>query len=100
MWDETRVLNGEPAKYITMARRHESTWYLGAMSNWDDRDLDIPLSFLGTGTYEAEIFADGADADRVATSLNVSKRRASPGETLHVHLASGGGYAAILTPAK
>jgi alpha-glucosidase len=100
VWDETRALNGEPGKYITLARRHEDTWYVGAMSNWDGRDLDIPLSFLGPGTYAAEIFADGPDADTVATSLQTSKKSVTAGETLHVHLASGGGWAAILAPVK
>jgi alpha-glucosidase len=100
VWDETRDVNGEPGKYITLARRNGDSWYLGSMSNWDDRDLDIPLSFLGNGSYDAETFADGADADRVATSLQISKKRVVKGDTLHVHLASGGGYAAIFTPAK
>ncbi len=100
MWDETRAVNGEPGKYITLARRSGKTWFLGAMTNWDDRDLEIPLSFLGSGTYDAETFADGADADSVATSLQVGKKSVSAGDTLHVHLASGGGYAAIFSPAK
>jgi len=100
VWDETRVLNGEPAKYVTLARRHEQIWYLGAMTNWDDRDLEVPLSFLGSGAYAAEIFADGPDADQVATSLQMFKKRISSNETLHVHLASGGGYAAIFTPVE
>ena len=100
VWDETRALNGEPGKYISLARRHGNVWYLGAMSNWDDRDLEIPLSFLGTGTYEVEVFADGADADTVATSLQISKKRVSARDSLHVHLASGGGYAAMFTQVK
>lgn len=100
VWDETRALNGDPAKYVTLARRHGKTWYLGAMTNWDDRDLEIPMSFLGPGNYAAEIFADGPDADRVATSLQITKKRISSGETLHVHLAAGGGYAAIFTPVE
>jgi len=70
------------------------------MSNWDDRDVKIPLRFLGPGAFEAETFADGADADSVATSLQINKTRVSAGDSLHVHFASGGGYAAILTPVK
>lgn len=100
VWDETRVLNGEPAKYISLARRHEQVWYLGAMTNWDDRDLDIPMSFLSSGVYAAEIFADGLDADKVATSLQVIRKRILADETLHIHLAPGGGAAAIFTPVK
>ena len=99
VWDETKVLSGEVAKYIVTARQKGDNWYLGAMTNWDPRDLEIPLSFLGSGEYEAQIFADGADADKVATSASVTKRHVTSGEKLAVHLAPGGGVAIIFTPA-
>ena len=99
VWDETKVLSGEVAKYIVTARQKGKNWYLGAMTNWDPRDVAIPLSFLGSGEYEAQIFADGADADKVATSVSVTRKRVRSGEKLAVHLASGGGVAIIFTPA-
>jgi alpha-glucosidase len=40
-WDETKFLNGIPAEYITMARRHGNEWVFGSMTNWSPRDLDI-----------------------------------------------------------
>jgi alpha-glucosidase len=100
VWDETKVLNGEPAQYVTIARRHGDEWFLGAMTNWDARDLEIPLSFLGAGEFEAQIFADGADADQVATSLAISKRTMNSRDALTIHLAPGGGAAVIFTPAR
>ncbi len=100
VWDETKVLNGEPAQYVTIARRHGDDWFLGAMTNWDARDLEIPLSFLGAGEFNAQIFADGADADQMATSLGITNRSVKPAETLKIHLAPGGGAALIFTPAK
>jgi alpha-glucosidase len=100
VWDDTKVLNGEPAKYITIARQHGATWYLGAMTNWDARDLEVPLDFLGAGEYEAQIFADGPDADKVATSVSIPKKRVKASDKLSVHLAPGGGVAVIFTPAK
>jgi alpha-glucosidase len=69
------------------------------MTNWDTRDFEIPLSFLGTGEYEAQIFADGADADKVATSLSITKKQVRGGDQLPIHLAPGGGVAVIFTPA-
>jgi alpha-glucosidase len=109
VWDETKVLNGEPAKYVTIARQKDNVWYLGAMTNWDERDLEIPLDFLagrggsrtapaGGQEYEAQVFADGPDADKVATSLSISKKRVKASDKLNVHLAPGGGLAVILTP--
>ena len=73
VWDETKVVNGEPAQYVTIARRQGADWYIGAMTNWDARDLEIPLSFLGQGGYEAEIFADAPDADTIPTHVAISK---------------------------
>jgi len=100
VWDETKVLNGEPARYVTIARRHGDTWYLGAMTNWDARDLEIPLGLLGAGEYEAQIFADGTDADKVATSLAISRKKMKMADKLTLHLAPGGGAAVIFTPAR
>ncbi|MGO8816370.1 MAG: glycoside hydrolase family 97 protein [Terriglobia bacterium] len=98
VWDETKVLTGEPSKYVSIARRHGSEWFLGAMTNWDPRDLEIPMGFLGPGDFEAEIFADGADADKVATSVATSKKDVKAGDKLSLHLAPGGGAAVIFTP--
>jgi len=100
VWDDTKVLNGEPARYVTIARQRGDIWYLGSMTNWDARDLQVPLDFLGSGQYEAEIFADGTDADKVATSLSISTKRVSSSDTLSLHLAPGGGAAVIFTPAR
>ena len=100
VWDDTKVVNGDPGRYVTIARQKGNDWYLGAMTNGDTRDLDIPLGFLGSGEYEAQIFADGADADKVATSLSISTRRVRATDKLSIHLAPGGGLAVILTPAK
>jgi alpha-glucosidase len=98
VWDDTKVLNGEPAKFVTIARQHGDAWYLGSITNWDSRSLEIPLSFLGEGNYQARIFADGDDADKVATSVAVSTKLVTANDKLTIHLAPGGGWAAILTP--
>jgi alpha-glucosidase len=99
VWDDTKVLNGEPAKYVTIARQHGDAWYIGSITNWDARDFEIPLGFLGEGKYQAQIFADGADADKAATSVKISKTLVRRDDQLKVHLAPGGGCAVILTPA-
>ena len=100
VWDETRVLGGEPAKFVAVARRSGNGWYLGAMTNWDGRDLEYPLGFLGAGEYEAQVFADGPDADKVATSLETVRKKVTAGDKLSLRLAPGGGAAVILTPVR
>ncbi len=100
VWDETRVLDGRPGEFVTIARRSGTSWYLGAMTNWSSRDLEIPLSFLGPGKFEARIYADGKDADTVATSLEIGKKRVGKGDKIKVRLAQGGGLAVAFDPVK
>jgi alpha-glucosidase len=70
------------------------------MSNWNERDIILDLSFLKADTYEAEIFKDGINADRDATDYKREIIKLSPGQKLNVHLSGGGGWAARIYPAK
>lgn len=99
-WDETKVLNGAPGEYVTIARRHGNEWFLGSMTNWEPRDLDLPLTFLGSGQYRAEIYADAADADRLPRNTSIVKQTADRSMHLKPHLAPAGGYAVRLIPIK
>jgi alpha-glucosidase len=92
-WDETRVVNALPGDYITIARRKGEEWFIGTMNDWTARDLEIPLSFLGDGTYVAEIYSDGADADANPKSLSIERSEVTATTTLKVRLTSGGGQA-------
>ncbi|MCC8407545.1 glycoside hydrolase family 97 protein [Mucilaginibacter sp. UR6-1] len=100
VFDETVPLLGKVGEHVAIARRNGDTWYVGAMTNWDARDLEIDLSFLPKGTYEAEIFKDGVNADRDAADYVRELVKVSAGEKLKVHLSSGGGWAARIYPAK
>jgi alpha-glucosidase len=99
-WDETRVLNGRPGVYITVARRHGKEWFLGSLNNWDARQLDLPLDFLGPGNYTAEIYADGDDADRHPKNVRLEKKTLTSTAHLTAILAPGGGYAVRFVPAR
>jgi alpha-glucosidase len=99
VWDETRVPLGDPGEYIAVARKKGDTWYLGAMTDWTPRDLDVPLSFLGSGTYQARIYADGPNAAQDATNLAIRNGTFHAGDHLTLHLASGGGAAVTFAPA-
>jgi alpha-glucosidase len=97
-WDETRVLNGVPGEYVTIARRHDKEWYLGSMTNWDPRSLDLPLTFLDSGLYRAEIYADAEDADESPKHVSILNKTVDRSMHLKAQLASGGGYAVRLVP--
>jgi alpha-glucosidase len=100
VWDDTRVLNGEPSEYVTIARRHGDEWFLGSMTNWTSRELTIALSFLGPGKWNAQIFADGPNADQNAKGLSILSKQVTADDTLPLHLASGGGAAVIFAQVK
>jgi alpha-glucosidase len=92
-WDEVRVLNGRPMENITVARRSGNDWYLGAITNWDARTVQVPLSFLGEGKYVAEIYADAPDAGTEATHTTFTKQNVDRSTVLDVKMAPGGGNA-------
>jgi alpha-glucosidase len=66
------------------------------MSNWDARELTLDFSFLPKGTYEAEIFKDGINADRDATDYKKETVKIDAGDKIKIQLSTGGGWAAIL----
>jgi len=96
VWDETRVLAASVGDYVALARRRGQTWYVGAMTDWDARDLLLDTGFLGGGTWTAEIFRDGRNADRNPQDYRLETRDVRAGDPLDVHLAPGGGWTARL----
>jgi alpha-glucosidase len=97
-WDETKVLDGEPGEFITIARRSGQNWFAGSMTNWTARDLDLPLSFLGPGRYTAEIYADASDAAQYPKSVSIQKKIVDRNARLAIKLSPGGGYAVRFVP--
>lgn len=92
VWDNTISLNGEISKYITIARQKGDVWYVGSLTNWDTRTLNLDLSFLGEGNYKADIFKDGINANKVARDY-VKETIAIPTDRqLKISMAEGGGY--------
>jgi alpha-glucosidase len=99
-WDETRVVAGRPTKYIVVARRRGAEWYLGAIGDWDAREIDAPLSFLGQGAYKAEIYGDAPDAATNPKSSTREERTVDAATSLKLRLAPGGGCAIRFVPVR
>jgi alpha-glucosidase len=99
-WDETRVLNGRPGEFITITRRHGKEWFLGSLTNWDARQLNLPLDFLGAGEFTATIYSDAPDADKHPEIVQVEKKVVTRASHLEAKLAPGGGYAVRFVPVK
>jgi alpha-glucosidase len=93
-WDETKVLDARIAEYVVVTRRNGKDWYIGAMSDWTPRTLDIDLSFLPDGNFTMEAYEDGVNADRNASDYRKLTTTVSRSTKLKLQLASGGGWAA------
>jgi alpha-glucosidase len=98
-WDETRVLAGRPSQYIVIARRSGQEWYIGSLTNWDPRELDLNLSFLGKGSYTAEIYSDGPHAVTQPKDCRFEKQTVDAQTNLKLRLTPGGGAAIRMVPA-
>jgi len=102
-WRESKTINGVIGEHITMARQAaDGTWLVGAATDEQPRDLDIPLSFLGKGRYEALVIEDSKDSDyRTHKEGYVSKKlTVSSSDTIKVKLAPGGGACVLLKKIK
>ena len=94
VWDESIALDGRVSEYVAIARRSGNDWYVGAMTNWTARDMELDLSFLGEGNYGLELFKDGINADRAGCDYKKEVISVPANRKLNVHLAPGGGFAA------
>jgi len=97
-WDATRVVNGRPGEFATIVRQSGDEWYLGSMTNWTPRTIEVPLGFLGKGRYTAQIYEDGADAAANPKHVAIRRQSVRSSETLTLHLAPGGGCAIRFVP--
>ena len=97
-WDNTKVLQAKVGEYIALARQSSTgDWYLGAMTNWSARDMNLDFSFLSEGDYKITIWQDGVNADRVAIDYKRTEASVNKSSVMNIHLAPGGGWAAIIT---
>ena len=100
VWDSTVVLDGKIGEYIAIARQSGGDWYVGGMTNWDAREMELDLSFLGVGSYVAEIYQDGVNAHRAARDYKIKRLHLTPtGRRLRIEMAPGGGFAIKIKPA-
>ena len=90
-WDETFVLEGSPAEYIVTARLKDGIWYIGAMSNWTERELSIDLSKLGLTQFNLTGIIDGVNSNKYASDYQFISKTAITDQKLKIRLGKGGG---------
>ena len=96
VWDETRIIAAKLGDYVVVAHRNGNVWYVGAMTDWTARELEIDFSFLPKGSFQMESYQDGVNADRYGDDYKKVNRRVNRTTKLPIHVAEGGGWAAVI----
>lgn len=91
--DWLEVLDGAPGEYVVSARRKGDCWWVGGITTWEPRDIHVGFSFLGEGNWNASIFRDGINADRIGEDYKTESCRVDAKSGLDIHCAPGGGFA-------
>ena len=94
VWDETKVLDAKMGDYVVIARRKGREWYIGAMTDWTARTLDLDFSFLPAGNLQMDSYEDGPNADRRGNDYKKGKVAVNKNTKLKITMAPGGGWAA------
>lgn len=97
-WKDSRYLEAEPARYITVARQDKNSddWYLGAITDDQPRTATVSLDFLPKGVkYEATVYEDapGAHWKDNPQAYRIRTVKVDAKSRLKLNLASGGGAA-------
>lgn len=99
-WDETKVLEGEIGRYLTVARRSGKDWFVGTMTNNDARTVKLSFGFLDKGKkYKMTIYSDDPTM-QTGTKVKVETKTITASSALSISLQPSGGYAIWITPEK
>jgi alpha-glucosidase len=99
-WDDTKIINGEIGKYITVARQNQENWFVGCITNTEARELKVPLDFLESGKkYEATLYFDDPKV-ATRTHVGISKKKVDSKTILNINLQESGGQAILIEPVK
>ena len=96
-WDETRVLAAEAGEYIVMAKRRGDKWFIGGITNDNQREIDVTLDFLPEGQQmQMTSFVDGVNADVMAMDYRMEQTSVDKNTKLHIKMVRNGGFAAAI----
>ena len=72
-WDEIRYIDGYPGRYVVLARRQGTTWYIaGVNAQKEPLKLKIKLPMLATGS-EYTLYSDDAQLAGHVTTAKLPK---------------------------
>jgi alpha-glucosidase len=100
VWDETKIMDAQVSDYIITARKKDNAWFIGGMTDWTSREFSLPLEFLDSGDYDAELCSDGINAETYPSDYILRNFTFKKGEPLKIKMASGGGFVLRLIKKK
>ncbi len=97
-WDESKYLEAEPGKYITVARKAKGSnnWFIGSVAGENGHTSNISFDFLDPAKkYTATIYSDKKDAHYKTNpqAYEIRKVTVTNKSKLTLKSAPGGGYA-------
>ncbi len=97
-WDDSKYLEAEPGRYITVARKAKGTnnWFVGCTASENGHMANISFDFLDPKRkYTATIYADGPTAhyEKNPQAYTIKKMTVTNKSRLTLRAASGGGFA-------
>lgn len=95
-WDSTIVLDGKIGEYVVIARKKGNDWFIGGITNWNSRVLNIKFDFLNNSEYKASIYQDSFDADVNPQNVTINNFIMTKESVQNFFLSKGGGLAIIL----
>ncbi|WP_422661132.1 glycoside hydrolase family 97 N-terminal domain-containing protein [Paenibacillus sp. EC2-1] len=97
-WDETRVLQGEIGKFVTMARRKGDDWFVGVMNAQEERTFEISLSFLSIDRqYITTVYSD-EDTLQTRTKVKIEKIEVTKNKIIKCKIGGNQGLAMRIVP--
>jgi len=96
VWDETRVIEAKVGESVVVARRRGNDWYIGGLTNWQPRDVAAKLDFLPAGKFQMTSWRDGTETE--SGDVAGKAEAVDSTKTVNIHMAAGGGFAAVIKP--
>ncbi len=94
-WDETKFLKGEVGQYIVLARRKGKQWFIGGMTNEEERFIEIDLSVLGEKSFHCILYKDTPESKVNQENLTIEEGSISSGNPFMIWMAPGGGLVGV-----
>jgi len=95
-WDDIKFISGYPGEYVAIAKRTGDKWFIGIMNNSVGRKIELNLSFLPSGEYEAETWSDTKNSDKEPKEIKKTIMSVQSPGTIKISMAKNGGFVAVL----